>query len=110
MLRSHLFAKLRRGRLLINTVRSSLSNEQEFWAEMRKGHFVACIDVTDIEPPLLDYPMRHLPYIWLSPHLVGAIAENKLRISRMVVDEIEAYTQKKLLIAEVTEERLKTLA
>jgi phosphoglycerate dehydrogenase-like enzyme len=110
MLRGHHFAKLRRGSLFINTARSSLINEQEFLAELKKGHFVACIDVTDIEPPPLDYPMRHLPNVWLTPHLAGTVAENKLRIGTMVVDEIEAYTQNKSLIVEVTEEKLKTLA
>lgn len=110
MLRGEHFALLQPGALFINTARSILINEDEFLAEVRKGRFVACIDVTNIEPPALDYPLRNLPNVWLTPHIAGTVAENKLRIGTLVVDEIELLVKGEPYRFEVTEQALRTMA
>lgn len=110
MLRGSHFARLREGGLFINTARSALVNEAEFLEELRTGRFVACIDVTNQEPPALDHPFRSLPNVWLTPHVAGAVAENQLRIGTMVVDEFERYTRGEPYRFEITAEQLKNMA
>ncbi len=106
MLRGKHFSLLRDGGLFINTARSAIINEPEFIEELRKGRFVACLDVTDPEPCPLDHPYRRLPNVILTPHEAGVIAQNKLRIGTFVADEITDFIQNKPLHFPVTEEML----
>lgn len=101
---------LKPGALLINTARAQLIHPDELLAQLRTGRFVACLDVTEEEPPALDHPLRKLPNVWLTPHVAGAVAENRLRIGTMVVDEIERFASGEPPLFEVTEESLKTIA
>jgi phosphoglycerate dehydrogenase-like enzyme len=101
---------LKPGSLLINTARAQLIHPDELLAQLRTGRFVACLDVTEEEPPALDHPLRRLPNVWLTPHVAGAVAENRLRIGTMVVDEIERFAAGQPPVFEVTEESLKTMA
>jgi phosphoglycerate dehydrogenase-like enzyme len=87
---SHL-ARLRPGALFINTARPQLVHPDELVIQLATGRFVACLDVTDPEPPPLDHPLRRLPNVWLTPHIAGAVAENQLRIGTLVVDEVERF-------------------
>lgn len=87
------FAQLKPGSLFINTARAALVREDEFIAELEKGRFVACVDVTDPEPPPQNHPYRRLPNVMLTPHIAGAVAENQLRIGTFVADEIERFVQ-----------------
>ncbi len=110
MLRGHHFAAFRKGSLFINTAGSIQIHEEEFLAELRKGAFVACIDRCEHEPVEQDHPYRQLPNVLLTPHIAGVIAENRLRIGTMVVDEIEQQINGGSLIHEVTLEALAKLA
>ena len=91
MIRGSHFQLLQQGALFINTARAAIVKQDEMVAELRKGNFIACIDVTEPEPPLLDDPLRKLPNVILTPHEAGVVAENMLRIGTFVADEIEAY-------------------
>lgn len=106
MIRGEHFAKLQPGALFINTARGAIVHEEEMIDELRKGRFVACLDVTEPEPPLMDSPLRTLPNVWLTPHEAGVVAQNMLRIGTFVADEIEALCQGKPFIYEVTKEQL----
>lgn len=110
MIRGHHFARLRPGSLFINTSRGQLIHEAEMTEQLATGRFVACIDVTTSEPPVLDHPLRRLPNVWLTPHVAGVVAENKLRIGTMVVDEIAQFADGSPYKYEITEEKLKTMA
>ena len=77
---------------------------------MRNGRFVACIDVTNDEPPALDHPFRTLPNVWLTPHVAGTVAENQMRIGTMVVDEIERYSRGEPYRFEISAEQLMNMA
>ncbi|HWL52234.1 MAG TPA: hydroxyacid dehydrogenase [Chthoniobacteraceae bacterium] len=110
MLRGHHFAALQKGSLFINTAGSIQIHEEEFLAELRKGNFVACIDRCNLEPVEQDHPYRHLPNVLLTPHIAGVIAENRLRIGTMVVDEIEQLINGGAFFHEVTLEDLAKMA
>jgi phosphoglycerate dehydrogenase-like enzyme len=104
------FELLPEGAVFINTSRGALVNEDELVAELRKGRFVACIDVTDGEPPPPDHPFRNLPNVWLTPHQAGGIGRNLLRIGALVADEIEAFTSGWPLRFEVERQHLGRIA
>jgi len=110
MLRGRHFALLPKGAVFVNTAGSIQIHEAEFVEELRKGHFVACVDRCEVEPCALDHPYRTLPNVILTPHIAGATRENLLRIGTYVVDEVEAFTEGKKLIYEVTEKTLATMA
>ena len=106
MIRGEHFAKLQPGSLFINTARGAIVNENEMIEELRKGQFVACLDVTEPEPPLLDSPLRTLPNVWLTPHGAGTIAQNIKRVGTFAGNEIEAYVSNQPLHYEVMQEQL----
>jgi phosphoglycerate dehydrogenase-like enzyme len=93
MIRGAHFRLLPPGALFINTARGNIVHEVEMIEELRSGRFVACLDVTDPEPPAADSPLRQLPNVWLTPHMAGAVAQNLLRIGTFVADEVEAFCQ-----------------
>ena len=94
----------------VNTAGSIQIEEGEFIEELRKGHFVACIDRCEVEPCALDHPYRTLPNVILTPHIAGAVAENLLRVGTSAVDQVKAFTQGKELVHEVSEANLTTMA
>lgn len=110
MLRGHHFAALPKGAVFINTAGSIQIVEAEFLAELRKGHFVACIDRCEEEPCALDHPYRTLPNVILTPHIAGVAAENRLRLGTYAVNEVEAFARHADPIYEVTQKALETMA
>jgi phosphoglycerate dehydrogenase-like enzyme len=106
MIRGEHFQLLQDGAVFINTARSALVNQDDMMEELRKERFIACLDVTDIEPTPLDHPLRSMPNVILTPHEAGAIAENRLRIGTFVADEIEAFVNNKPLHFEVMRAQL----
>jgi phosphoglycerate dehydrogenase-like enzyme len=77
--------------VVINTARGALFNEPELIAELQKGRFMACLDVTEQEPPAAENPLRTLDNVILTPHIAGACANNLLRVGAMATDEIIRY-------------------
>jgi D-3-phosphoglycerate dehydrogenase len=79
---------------LINTARGGVIDEQALYRVLRSGHLAgAAIDVSEQEPLPLDSPLRELPNVILTPHMVGhsqelmaaiphVAAENVLRVLR----------------------------
>lgn len=110
MIRGKHFALLQRGSVFINTARGSIINQNEMVQELRKGQFIACLDVTDPEPPTIDHELRNLPNVLLTPHEAGCVCENLLRIGEFVADEIAAYLAGEPLKGEVTHDQLATIA
>ena len=110
MIRGTHFRLLRPGAVFINTARAAIVHEQEMVEELAKGRFVACIDVTDPEPPPADSPLRSLPNVWLTPHIAGAVAQNLLRIGTFAANEVEAFLAGEPLHFQVTEQQLANMA
>ena len=104
------FAQLPDGALFINTARGVIIQQQEMVDELAKGRFVACLDVTNPEPPSLDHPLRKLPNVILTPHIAGAISENLGRIGEFVLTETRALYKGTPLAGEVTRESIAFMA
>jgi len=110
MIRGSHFAQLPNGALFINTARGIIIRQDEMVAELAKGRFVACLDVTNPEPPALDDPLRRLPNVILTPHEAGAISENLQRLGEFTLSEIRAYADGKPMVGEVTKKTLEVMA
>ena len=110
LLRGPHFAALQPGSVFINTAGGTQINEPEFVAELQKGRFIACIDRCEVEPPPPDHPFRRLPNVLLTPHIAGVMAENRLRIGTLVVDEVERYVNRQAPRFPVTREALARMA
>jgi phosphoglycerate dehydrogenase-like enzyme len=110
MVQGRHFAMLPHGAVFVNTARGVVVKQDEMIEELRKGRFVACLDVTDPEPPVLDDPLRRLPNVIITPHEAGALKENRMRIGEFAAAEIQAFLQGKPMLGEVTKERLARLA
>ena len=106
MIRGEHFKLLQDGAVFINTARGNIVNEQEMIEELKKERFIACLDVTEPEPPTEDSPLRSLPNVVLTPHEAGVVAENMARLGTFVADEIEAFINNKPFYFEVKKEQL----
>ena len=89
------------GAIFINTARGSIVNEQDLIKELETGRITACLDVTDPEPPDINSPLRKLPNVVLTPHIAGAIANNRLRNGRYAIDELERFFRGEKILYEV---------
>jgi phosphoglycerate dehydrogenase-like enzyme len=110
MIRGSHFAMLPDGALFINTARGILIDQDEMVAELRRGRFVACIDVTVPEPLPIDHALRRLPNVLVTPHVAGAVGENLMRIGEFIAEEIVRYAAGGKLLGEVTHDQLGTTA
>lgn len=94
------------GAVFINTARGALVDEDALVAELSTGRIMACLDVTDPEPPAEDSPFYSLPNCILTPHLAGAHAMDCRGMGALCVEELERYLAGKPPLYPVTRERL----
>ncbi|MFD0715467.1 hydroxyacid dehydrogenase [Paenibacillus sp. GCM10027626] len=104
------FALMKDDCILINTARGTLIDEDDLAAELRKGRFFACVDVTNPEPPAADHPLRQLPNVVLTPHIAGAVNNGLQRIGQYMVEELKLYLEGKPMRGEVRAEQMGILA
>ncbi len=110
MIRGRHFAQLPDGAVFINTARGILIAQDEMVDELRRGRFVACLDVTSPEPLPVDHPLRRLPNVVITPHIASGVVENRVRIGEFIAEELERYAAGRELRGEVTRDRLDTIA
>lgn len=102
---------IRDGALLINTARGMLIDEPALIQELQTGRFMACIDVTDPEPPAPDHPFRTLDNVILTPHIAGGHTMNgRHMLGRNAIRETYNYLIKGLLAYEVRGEMMEHMA
>lgn len=104
------FRLMKDDAIFINTARGSLVDEDDLIAELRKGRFWACIDVTDPEPPAKESPLRSLPNVTLIPHIAGIVNNGHYRLGRYVTEEVERFARGEAPLNEVRYEELPTIA
>lgn len=97
--------------VVVNTARGLLIDEESFIRELRTGRFMACLDVTDPEPPAKDHPFRTLENVVLFPHVAGGHTQNgRIMMGNNVINEIYNYFTKGLIAFEVRKEMLAHMA
>ena len=91
MIGAHELGLMRAKTAFINTARGALIDENALIAELQTGRIQAVIDVTDPEIPDPDSPLYHLPNVFLTPHVAGAVGTERLRLGQMAIEEIERF-------------------
>src|SRR5262245_9320508 len=87
MFNRDVFAKLKRGSVLINTARGRIVVEADLLAALQEGHLAgAGLDVCEKEPAMADNPLFALKNVVLSPHIAGA---DKLSQENMAIEAAE---------------------
>lgn len=102
---------IRDNAVLVNTARGMLIDEDALVRELRTGRFMACLDVTDPEPPAPDHPFRTLDNVALFSHVAGGHTLNgRAMMGDNVITEIYNYFTKGLIAFEVRPEMLRHMA
>lgn len=110
MINAETLALLRDQAIFINTSRGALVDEAALAAELESGRILACLDVTDPEPPEAGSPLYTLPNCILTPHVAGAIKQNIRRQGESVTQQLEAFLAGKPMPCEVPLDKLGILA
>jgi len=110
MIGSGQLALMQDGASLINTARGALIDEGALIAELESGRIHAVIDVTDPEIPEPGSPLYHLPNVFLTPHIAGAVGTERLRLGQMAIEEVERFVAGERLEFEIEPALLERLA
>lgn len=110
MINESRLALMKDDAILINTARGTIIDEAALVEQLQKGRLFACLDVTDPEPPAIDYPFRSLPNVLLTPHIAGAVNNGKQRLGAYVTEELKLYQAGEKMRGEVDQSSLAGLA
>jgi phosphoglycerate dehydrogenase-like enzyme len=103
-------ALMRDGATLINTARGIIVDQQDLIDELRTGRIDAIIDVTHPEVPEESSALYDLPNVFLTPHIAGAIGNERELLGEYVVEEVERFVQGHPLRSAITPAALETMA
>ena len=101
---------MRSGATFINTARGALVDQDALVAELVSGRISAVIDVTEPEVLPPDSPLYSLPNVLLTPHIAGALGNERARLGALVVSEIERFVRGLPLAHAVTAQALELQA
>lgn len=107
MIDAEMLARMPDGATLINTARGGLVDHAALEAELSSGRLSAVLDVTEPEVLPPTSPLYELPNVVLTPHIAGAIGNERQRLGRLIVDEIERFVAGKPLQHSLTLESLR---
>lgn len=94
MIGADLLERMPRGATLINTARGGLIAEDDLIAVLtRRTDLTALLDVTATEPPVADSPLWSMENVELTPHVAGAMGEDRGAMGRLVASELERFIQ-----------------
>lgn len=72
---------------IINTSRSGLIDEKALFEVLKNGKIAgAALDVFDMEPPSIDYPLVTLPNVTLTPHMAGGSKDAFLNTPKLLAE------------------------
>lgn len=99
------------GAILINTARGSLIDEEALIEALEKGKLkVACLDVTDPEPPAKDSPLRSLPNCILTPHLAGQAGNGLCKIGKHCYQQMRNFLAGEPMKGQISHEMMSRIA
>lgn len=85
---------MRPGTILINTSRGAVVDEQAVADALRSGLLSAyAADVLSTEPPQPQNPLLAAPNVFLTPHIAWATREARMRLLRILEDNVRAFIQ-----------------
>lgn len=99
-------ARMKDGATLINTARGALVDQDALVRELVSGRISAVIDVTTPEVLPADSPLYGLPNVLLTPHIAGALGNERARLGATVADEIERFIAGRPLVHALDAETL----
>lgn len=96
MVDQHFLSKMKSNAILINTSRGGVVHEQAL-AEALKSKVIkaACLDVLTTEPPK-DSPLFGIRNCFITPHQAWASKQARMRLMRIVSDNIKAFKRGEL--------------
>ncbi|MCZ6676419.1 MAG: hydroxyacid dehydrogenase [Candidatus Poribacteria bacterium] len=101
---------LRDGATLVNTSRGSVIDHDALLAEARTGRILITLDVTTPEPLPVDSPFRHLPNVFVTPHISGTGAYGYAKIGEMTLAALEDFFADRPVFGAVDFDRFGLLA
>jgi phosphoglycerate dehydrogenase-like enzyme len=106
-----LLESMKQDATLINTARGGLIDEAALVDVLsRRTDLFAVLDVTDPEPPVDGSPLFLLPNVVITPHLAGALGNERRRLGALMAEELGRYVAGEPLHHEITETVLSRLA
>ncbi|TVY03964.1 hydroxyacid dehydrogenase [Paenibacillus cremeus] len=99
-------ALIKDGALFINTARGDLIDESALLEALKQERFSAALDVFEVEPLAADSEFRHLPNVIARPHLAGVNPDSRLRIGKLMVEDMRRLYQEEQVLFEVKREQL----
>jgi glyoxylate reductase len=91
---------LQDGATLINTARGAIVDENALVEELVSGRISAGLDVFADEPHVPER-LLGLPNVVLTPHIASATFETRAAMTRLLVDNVLAFTRGEPLLTEV---------
>jgi D-3-phosphoglycerate dehydrogenase len=82
---------LRAGTVFVNVSRGAIVDPEALTARARQGDVRFALDVFDPEPIPADAEIRHLPNVFLSPHIASFSRECGPRFFSFMVDELARF-------------------
>ena len=94
-------ALLQDGATLVNTARGAIVDEDALVEELASGRISAGLDVFADEPRVPER-LLGLPNVVLTPHVASATVETRAAMTRVLVDNVQAFLQREPLLTPVT--------